>query len=102
MTDRQINLAIGAITHAELVMDFPDVILDALNSVIAFLATVNEPPERKKGKWDFIGNQLFKCTSCEKVYSQDQFYALQTYYSDPEFPNYCPNCGADMRGDSDE
>ena len=62
------------------------------------MPTINPESERKKGKWDFIGNQLFKCTSCEKVYSQDQFYALQTYYSDPEFPNYCPNCGCQMNG----
>ena len=48
MTDEQINLAIGAIIHAELVIDFPDAILDALNSVIAFLATMNEQPKHKE------------------------------------------------------
>ena len=70
--------------------------LDDLLIAIDDVPTIDS--ERKKGKWDFIGNQLFKCTSCEKEYSQDQFYALQTYYSDPEFPNYCPNCGCQMKG----
>ena len=76
--------------------DLPFEMKEAVEDEINEQPTID--PERKKGKWDFIGNQLFKCTSCEKVYSQDQFYALQTYYSDPEFPNYCPNCGCQMNG----
>lgn len=94
MTDKQINLAIGAIMHAELVMDFPDVILDALNSVIAFLATVNEQPERKKGKWILVkgsnGKDYHKCSEC--LHTQEI----------TGIKNYCAVCGADMRGEQDE
>lgn len=54
-------------------------------------------PERKKGKWiadvDRWGDVVttvngYICSEC-KVFNTDK-------------DNYCPNCGADMRGDSDE
>ena len=53
-------------------------------------------PERKKGKWikwDFktfgaFGDWEYKCSNCEKVYGGEY--------------NFCPNCGADMRGGADE
>ena len=45
-------------------------------------------PERKKGKWLKRGSRLcYKCSEC------DGFSIAQE--------NYCPNCGADMRGDKD-
>ena len=92
MTDKQINLAIGAIINAELVMDFPDVILDALNSVIAFLATMDEQPERKKGKW-IVTSEFSDC-----YYAQcNQCNVTQIFYYGKPLTNYCPNCGADMR-----
>lgn len=53
-------------------------------------------PERKTGRWTnaYDGNDgHVKCTGCFKTYdwiSQAQYY------------NYCPNCGADMRGDKDD
>lgn len=91
MTDKQINLAIGAITHAELVMDYPDVVLDALNSVIAFLATMDEQPERKKGKWELCTDEklnidYYKCSECG-----------YEPYRIMDISNFCSNCGADMR-----
>lgn len=48
MTDKQRDMAVGAIIHAEFVMDFPDEILDALNSVILFLTTMDDE-QRKSG-----------------------------------------------------
>lgn len=39
--------------------------------------------ERKSGKWIEL-----RCSECGQV--------------DYSKPNYCPNCGADMRGESDE
>lgn len=52
-------------------------------------------PERKRGewiKWDFktfgaFGDWEYKCSNCEKVYGGEY--------------NFCPNCGADMRGKND-
>ena len=46
--------------------------------------------ERKRGKWLFpYGDKKYKrCSVCES-----------DYYSIPYNSNFCPNCGADMRGD---
>ena len=52
--------------------------------------------ERKKGKWDFIGFQMFRCTSCKHVFSQDSLEGWRTYTYEPTFPIFCPNCGAEM------
>lgn len=53
-------------------------------------------PERKTGEWvnarDGYDGHV-KCTGCFKTYdwtSQAQYY------------NFCPNCGADMRGEQNE
>ena len=48
----------------------------------------------KRGKWDFQGNQLFKCTNCNDIFSQEQLESIRK-----SFPNFCPNCGADLRGE---
>lgn len=57
----------------------------------------------KRGKWDFQGYQLFKCTNCKEMFTQNQLEAMQNHTDSEEwtFPNYCPNCGADMRGDTE-
>ena len=55
-------------------------------------------PKRKEGRWDYIGYNMFRCKSCGVQYTTRQFYYLKNYRSDPEFPEYCPKCGADMRG----
>lgn len=56
-------------------------------------------PERKKGKWNFIGDQMFECTECGTCYTQGQFHQMRVRITDSEFPKFCPNCGADMKGD---
>ena len=55
----------------------------------------------KRGRWDASGRYRFKdgsiairCTECGAALHSDEW---QKYVW-----NYCPNCGADMRGDSDE
>lgn len=51
----------------------------------------------RRGKWDFIGHQLFKCTNCTKIYTQKQLEDMGENWA---FPDFCPKCGADMRNDS--
>ncbi len=54
------------------------------------------PDSRQRGEWkpltDYIGNEYFECSKCH-----DAFYVE---FGTPEDNNYnfCPNCGADMRG----
>ena len=49
-------------------------------------------PMRKKGQWvpiDDFPHEVWKCDCCGHIYE---------YEDDPdELPNFCPNCGADMR-----
>ena len=54
-------------------------------------------PNRKKGKWSFIGYQMFECTECGTFYTQSQFQQMRVMITDPDFPRFCPTCGADMR-----
>ena len=56
----------------------------------------------KRGEWDFRGYQLFKCTNCKEIFTQNQLEAMQNHIDREEFtfPNFCPNCEADMRGDT--
>ena len=61
-----------------------------------------DEPERKKGKWSFIGDNMFECTCCGTPYTTQQLNGLRNYNTDPYAPKFCPNCGADMRGEQDE
>jgi ribosomal protein L37AE/L43A len=56
---------------------------------------VNEAPtvEQKKGRWDGNGN----CSACGKNIYKDIDADIWSCYEPP----YCPNCGADMRGEAD-
>lgn len=49
-------------------------------------------PQGEWIKWNFktfgaMGDWEYKCSNCEKVYGGEH--------------NFCPNCGADMRGDEE-
>ena len=57
------------------------------------LDTAIEALERKNGKWieDREMYKVYRCSVCDDCY-QDVGYGY----------NYCPNCGADMRGDGKE
>lgn len=54
----------------------------------------SEQPERKKGRWKLLYDNIWICTNCEQT---EQFGVNIESTSD-----YCPSCGADMRGESDE
>lgn len=53
-------------------------------------------PERKKGEWivisEFEDCRYVKCNQCK---------VTQVFYYNKPPTNFCPNCGADMRGETD-
>ncbi len=60
--------------------------------------TINELPsaesERKKGNWVGIDDEpctVFECDVCGYTWED----------IDGDTPNYCPNCGAEMKGEDD-
>ena len=57
--------------------------------------------EREKGGWNFIGDNMFKCTCCGVLYTTHQLNGLRNYETDPYVPYFCPNCGADLRGENE-
>ena len=73
--------------------------------LITFADKVNRMPtieERKTGKWidgkvKHIENgelrNVRECSECGSSY-----FVYDNYNSVDEIPNFCPNCGADMRG----
>lgn len=72
--------------------EFPDHLTPKFEALIDAQPTI----EPKRGEWilssdgnGYIGNPVYKCTVCG--------------WWDEEVPyNFCPNCGADMRGKGDE
>lgn len=60
-------------------------------------------PERKRGKWiyseDEYGIDGYHCDECGFFVPWDYTHKFINYIEDYHF---CPNCGADMRGEQDD
>jgi hypothetical protein len=65
-------------------------------SVIASIETVQ--PERKTGQWiladTYDGRKRYRCSECLS-------FALKTDDGQENLSNYCPVCGAEMKGEDD-
>lgn len=71
-----------------------------LDEALTFCANkVTDVQPVKRGRWDFQGYQLFKCTNCTKIYTQEQLEDIGENWT---FPNFCPNCGAKMIKDGEQ
>lgn len=62
-------------------------------------------PERKKGKWIFHETENDRyddmiCPFCKTTYTVDAYRIDDIGFTAEDF-NYCPSCGADMRGERD-
>jgi len=64
---------------------------DAIKHVINGIKQLpSVQPERKPGHWIQVGCSQ-ECSECGATYAD--------LYPDYDETNYCPNCGADMRGE---
>ena len=71
--------------------------------------------KKKRGKWNIEEMNTFelsygttgyepvyRCSVCERVTESYFRYEKPIMPEDADFPRFCPNCGADMRGEGDE
>lgn len=63
-----------------------DVHGDTVREILERLPTIEE---RKTGKWIPFDYPWYRCSECGAVRENKSF-----------LENYCPNCGADMRGET--
>ena len=67
-----------------------------LCSAIYVVTKALQEPERKKGQWeDFDDDNSYLCTSCGEI------WILNDGTPEENNMNYCPKCGADMRGEKE-
>lgn len=66
---------------------------DAVKVAISALSE-NKGEDRPKGEWDVNCQGIVFCSKCKKVINHN--YDID--YMESHF-NFCPNCGADMRGE---
>lgn len=62
-------------------------------------------PERKRGKWmkagTYHGEQIWQCSECHADFEIPTITDFSTFEAEPIWV-YCPNCGADMRGEPND
>ena len=80
--------------HSGEVLRTFNVMLNSLINIISLLPQAQ--PEPKRGKWIEAESQCgIKCSKCG--YPVDDFCHSIDYIDLDYAPNYCPNCGRDMR-----
>lgn len=95
MTREEIIDGLEIYTVGRLKKDRVNITVEELQKFIDAIKALKQEP-CKVGKWEYIGDNCFKCTECGEVYTMDQFNAINNY-CDSRFPKGCPNCGAEMR-----
>ena len=67
------------------------VIIGKMQNVVSNLPSAQ--PERKKGEW--IETEFLKLRECSCCHVRWGMYDVENF-------NFCPNCGADIRGEQDD
>ena len=77
----------------------PQWVFDELTGAIGDLPSAQ--PERKTGQLKYeSAYNWFRCNVCRKIYPSEFMQYFDSCQYQPGF-NFCPNCGADMRGEQD-
>ena len=93
--------------------DSPSITREDWNAIFDALGGVpSAQPDRKKGKWKIeepnivelsygttAYEPVYRCSVCERVTESYLRYEEPIMPEDADFPSFCPNCGADMRGE---
>lgn len=95
------------ISRAEAIDDLhgkdPSQIWDTADIEVWVNALPSAQPKRKRGKWiygeDEYGIDGYHCNQCGFFVPWDYAHKFINYIEDYHF---CPNCGADMKGEDDE
>lgn len=74
------------------VITIPKFVCDNIIEILDNAPTVEARP---KGEWEYVGMGIYECTNCKAEYEAG--LADHCNINNSEF-KYCPNCGADMRG----
>ena len=94
--------AIGAILSVGHIAELSDgdaaIRVSAANYVLRNLPSAQ--PERKKGQWLRYGEDGYPNNEDTVFWQCDQCLELYTGRA-KKIPNFCPNCGADMRGENE-
>jgi hypothetical protein len=56
-------------------------------------------PERRLGKWVAVGECYVKCSECGLETTKNELRGIALFGENE--PYFCPNCGADMRGQNE-
>ena len=99
--------AIDAIKKCRNGSDMPDMWYDGMSCALRCLYKLpSAQPERKRGRWIYgednlgTGRDGWFCSECGHFEMWD--YSADMKSAELNLPNYCPNCGADMREVDDE
>lgn len=86
------------ISREELKREFETIFYNDSYDLLMTERLIDDAPTveaRPKGEWEYVGMGIYECTNCKAEYEAG--IADHCNINNSEF-KYCPNCGADMRG----
>ena len=77
-----------------------DATQEEAEAICSILNALPTQPERMRGEWveddDGWDGEIWRCSECDAVFTLNEGSPEENGYY------FCPNCGADMRGEDDE